>query len=77
MLTELHIEDLGVIARLDLTFGPGMTAVTGETGAGKTMLVEALELLVGGRADADDRAARCHRGAGRRALRHAATPSSC
>src|SRR5687768_1096194 len=52
MLTELHIEDLGVIARLDLTFGPGMTAVTGETGAGKTMLVEALELLVGGRADA-------------------------
>ncbi len=51
MLTELHIEDLGVIARLDLTFGSGMTAVTGETGAGKTMLVEALELLVGGRAD--------------------------
>jgi DNA repair protein RecN (Recombination protein N) len=52
VLTELHIEDLGVIARLDLAFGPGMTAVTGETGAGKTMLVEALELLVGGRADA-------------------------
>jgi DNA repair protein RecN (Recombination protein N) len=51
VLTELHIEDLGVIERLDLTFGPGMTAVTGETGAGKTMLVEALELLVGGRAD--------------------------
>jgi DNA repair protein RecN (Recombination protein N) len=51
MLTELHIEDLGVIARLDLAFGSGMTAVTGETGAGKTMLVEALELLVGGRAD--------------------------
>jgi DNA repair protein RecN (Recombination protein N) len=52
MLTELHIEDLGVIERLDLPVGPGMTAVTGETGAGKTMLVEALELLVGGRADA-------------------------
>ena len=52
MLTELHIEDLGVIERLDLSFGPGMTAVTGETGAGKTMLVDALELLVGGRADA-------------------------
>ena len=34
------------------SFGPGLTAVTGETGAGKTMLVEALELLVGGRADA-------------------------
>jgi DNA repair protein RecN (Recombination protein N) len=52
VLTELHIEDLGVIARLDLTLGSGLTAVTGETGAGKTMLVEALELLVGGRADA-------------------------
>ena len=51
MLTELHIEDLGVIERLDLVLGPGMTAVTGETGAGKTMLVEAIELLVGGRAD--------------------------
>lgn len=52
MLTELHIEDLGVIERLDLVLGPGLTAVTGETGAGKTMLVEAINLLVGGRADA-------------------------
>ncbi|HEY4334103.1 MAG TPA: DNA repair protein RecN [Ilumatobacteraceae bacterium] len=52
MLTELHIEDLGVIAALDLVFGPGLTALTGETGAGKTMLVEAINLLVGGRADA-------------------------
>ena len=52
MLAELHIENLGVIERLDLALGPGMTAVTGETGAGKTMLVEALELLVGGRAEA-------------------------
>ena len=51
MLTELHIENLGVIERLDLVVGRGLTAVTGETGAGKTMLVEALELLVGGRAD--------------------------
>ena len=51
MLTELHIEDLGVIARLDLVFGPGLSALTGETGAGKTMLVEAINLLVGGRAD--------------------------
>ncbi|MEM9748461.1 MAG: DNA repair protein RecN [Actinomycetota bacterium] len=51
MLTELHIEELGVIERLDLVLGPGLTALTGETGAGKTMLVEAIELLVGGRAD--------------------------
>ena len=51
MLIELHIEDLGVIAALDLLLGPGLTALTGETGAGKTMLVEAISLLVGGRAD--------------------------
>ncbi|MFZ9629734.1 MAG: DNA repair protein RecN [Ilumatobacteraceae bacterium] len=51
MLTELHIEQLGVIERLDLVLGRGLTALTGETGAGKTMLVEAISLLVGGRAD--------------------------
>ena len=51
MLTELHIENLGVIERIEIMLGPGLTAVTGETGAGKTMLVEAIELLVGGRAD--------------------------
>lgn len=52
MLVELHIENLGVIERAALQLGPGLTALTGETGAGKTMLVEAIELLVGGRADA-------------------------
>jgi DNA repair protein RecN (Recombination protein N) len=52
MLTELHVENLGVIADSTLVFGPGMTALTGETGAGKTLLVEAISLLVGGRADA-------------------------
>lgn len=52
MLIELHIENLGVIERASLVFTAGMTALTGETGAGKTMLVEAIELLVGGRADA-------------------------
>src|SRR5918995_381854 len=52
MLSELHIENLGVIGRADLRLGPGLTALTGETGAGKTMLIEAIELLVGGRADA-------------------------
>jgi len=51
MLHELHIEALGVIEDLTVVFGPGMTALTGETGAGKTMLIEAIELLVGGRAD--------------------------
>jgi DNA repair protein RecN (Recombination protein N) len=51
VLTELRIRDLGVIRDVSLVLGPGMTALTGETGAGKTMLVEAIELLVGGRAD--------------------------
>lgn len=52
MLSELHIENLGVIEKLDLTISEGLVALTGETGAGKTMLVEAIDLLVGGRADA-------------------------
>ena len=52
MLLELHARDLGVIADLTLPFETGMTAVTGETGAGKTLVVEAIELLVGARADA-------------------------
>jgi len=52
MLLELAVRGLGVIDELRLVFSPGLTALTGETGAGKTMLVEAIELLVGGRADA-------------------------
>ncbi len=51
MLAELRVEDLGVIARLEVVLGPGLTVVTGETGAGKTLVVEALELLLGGRGD--------------------------
>jgi DNA repair protein RecN (Recombination protein N) len=51
MLAEIHVSDLGVIEDLHLRLGPGMTALTGETGTGKTLVVEALELLVGGRAD--------------------------
>ncbi|MGO9661165.1 MAG: DNA repair protein RecN [Acidimicrobiales bacterium] len=52
MLSELRVSQLGVIVDLRLVFGPGMTALTGETGAGKTLVVEAVELLTGGRADA-------------------------
>ena len=52
MLAELAVRDLGVIEELRLVLGPAMTAVTGETGAGKTLIVGAIDLLVGGRADA-------------------------
>lgn len=51
MLEELAVRDLGVIDHLHLVLSPGMTALTGETGAGKTLVVDAIELLVGGRAD--------------------------
>ncbi len=51
MLEELRVRDLGVIDDVTVTFRPGMTALTGETGAGKTLLIEALSLLLGGRAD--------------------------
>jgi DNA repair protein RecN (Recombination protein N) len=51
MLAELIVRDLGVIEDVSLLLGPGMTALTGETGAGKTMLLGAIALLAGGRAD--------------------------
>ncbi len=53
MLAELAVSDLGVITDLRLVLGEGMTALTGETGAGKTLIVDAIDLLSGGRADAD------------------------
>ena len=46
MLLELSVRQLGVIDELSLRFGPGMTALTGETGAGKTLVVEAQAQLV-------------------------------
>ena len=52
MLEELRIRGLGVIDDATLPLGPGLTVVTGETGAGKTMVVSGLLLLFGGRADA-------------------------
>ena len=52
VLAELAVRDLGVIDEVTLLLDPGMTALTGETGAGKTMLVGAIGLLAGDRADA-------------------------
>ncbi|PWD49985.1 DNA repair protein RecN [Serinibacter arcticus] len=51
MIEELHIRDLGVIVEARLEPSAGFTAITGETGAGKTMLLSALDLLLGGKAD--------------------------
>ncbi|WP_203905361.1 DNA repair protein RecN [Virgisporangium aliadipatigenens] len=51
MLEELRITGLGVISDATLPLGPGLTVITGETGAGKTMVVTSLNLLFGGRAD--------------------------
>jgi DNA repair protein RecN (Recombination protein N) len=51
MIEELRITGLGVIESATLELGPGLTVITGETGAGKTMVVTALGLLLGGRAD--------------------------
>jgi DNA repair protein RecN (Recombination protein N) len=52
MLAELHVAQLGVIEDLTVVLGSGMTVLTGETGAGKTLIVDAISLLLGGRADA-------------------------
>jgi DNA repair protein RecN (Recombination protein N) len=51
MLTRLHIENLALIDTLDLEFGQGLCLLTGETGAGKSILVEAVGLLMGDRAE--------------------------
>ena len=53
MLDELHVENLGLIASATIEPGPGLVAVTGETGAGKTLLLGALRLLRGDTAGAD------------------------
>mgnify|MGYP001792775815 CR=1 FL=1 len=52
MLVELSLQDLALFERAGLEFGAGLNSVTGETGAGKSLIVDALELLLGGRAKA-------------------------
>jgi len=51
MLHHLSIKDVAIVDAVDIELEPGMTVITGETGAGKSLLVDALHLLLGGRAD--------------------------
>ena len=51
MLTELHIQNFAIIDKLDLKLGPGLIILTGETGAGKSIILDAVEMVIGGRAD--------------------------
>ncbi len=51
MLTELRIQNFAIIDRLELDFGPGLQIFTGETGAGKSIIMDAVEMILGGRAD--------------------------
>src|SRR3954447_1638088 len=53
MLLGLRISNIAVMEEAEVAFGAGLTVLTGETGAGKSILVDALGLLLGGRADAD------------------------
>jgi len=51
MLTELHIKNFAIIDHLEITFSDGLITLTGETGAGKSIILDAIETLLGGRAD--------------------------
>jgi len=51
VLQELHINNFAIIDELHLTLAPGFNILTGETGAGKSILIDAVTLLLGGRAD--------------------------
>ncbi|MDP2778623.1 MAG: DNA repair protein RecN [Anaerolineales bacterium] len=51
MLTELHIQNFAIIDKLDLRFGPSLIILTGETGAGKSIILDAVVMLIGGKAD--------------------------
>ena len=61
MLTRLHIKDLAIVTTLDAEFSNGMTSLTGETGAGKSILIDALGLALGDRADTGMIRAGCDR----------------
>lgn len=53
MLVQLHIENFALIDKLTLSFGPGLNVLTGETGAGKSIIIDAVKIALGGRASVD------------------------
>ena len=61
MIQQLFIKDFAVIDSLDLRFGPGLNILTGETGAGKSVIVEAINVALGERADTDSIRSGCDR----------------
>jgi DNA repair protein RecN (Recombination protein N) len=61
MLSSLTIQDFVIVDKLDLHFAPGMSVLSGETGAGKSILIDALSLCLGARADASQVREGCER----------------
>ena len=62
MIKQLHISNYALIDKLDIQFDDGLTIITGETGAGKSILMGALSLILGNRADTDvlfDKSRKC------------------
>src|SRR4029079_10176274 len=53
VLLRLHVKNLAVLAGAEVEFGPGLNVLTGETGAGKSIVVDSLALLAGARAASD------------------------
>ena len=53
MLSELRIQNFAIIDRMEVHFNPGFNVITGETGAGKSIIIDAVDMMLGGRSDTD------------------------